>query len=88
MTSESTEIELTSRTPHSSTVGIQHHHSGSIDFVEENINNDNETDVGFSLPPTDGGKDAWLFLLSCFMLEALIWGKASYNLALYRFKLK
>jgi hypothetical protein len=29
---------------------------------------------GFSLPPTDTGKDAWLFLLACFMLEALIWG--------------
>jgi len=28
----------------------------------------------FSLPPADGGKDAWLFLASCFMLEALIWG--------------
>ena len=30
---------------------------------------------GFSMPPADGGKDAWLFLLSCFMLEALIWGR-------------
>jgi hypothetical protein len=32
-------------------------------------------DDGFSLPPTDGGKDAWLCLLACFMLEALIWGE-------------
>ncbi|KAI8938433.1 hypothetical protein NX059_004326 [Plenodomus lindquistii] len=31
-------------------------------------------DQGFSLPPTDGGKDAWLCLFACFMLEALIWG--------------
>lgn len=31
-------------------------------------------DEGFSLPSTDGGKDAWLCLLSCFLLEALIWG--------------
>lgn len=30
--------------------------------------------LGFSLPPTDGGKDAWLFLFACFMLEGLIWG--------------
>lgn len=22
----------------------------------------------------DGGKDAWLFLAACFMIEALIWG--------------
>jgi hypothetical protein len=31
---------------------------------------------GFSLPPTDRGKDAWLCLFACFMLEAMIWGKA------------
>jgi hypothetical protein len=34
-------------------------------------------DLGFSLPPTDGGKDAWLCLFACFMLEALIWGTSS-----------
>ncbi|KAL1843391.1 hypothetical protein VTK73DRAFT_2856 [Phialemonium thermophilum] len=28
----------------------------------------------FSLPPADGGKDAWLFLASCFAVEALVWG--------------
>ena len=28
----------------------------------------------FSLPPVDGGKDAWLFLAGCFMIEALVWG--------------
>ena len=27
-----------------------------------------------SLPRVDGGKQAWLFLSSCFMLEALVWG--------------
>lgn len=27
-----------------------------------------------SLPPVDGGKDAWLFLAACFMIEALVWG--------------
>lgn len=26
------------------------------------------------LPPVDGGKDAWLFLAACFLIEALIWG--------------
>jgi hypothetical protein len=30
--------------------------------------------VAVSLPRADGGKDAWLFLASCFMLEALVWG--------------
>jgi len=29
----------------------------------------------FSLPQTDGGKDAWLFLAACFVVEALVWGK-------------
>lgn len=26
------------------------------------------------LPPTDTGKDAWLFLAACFTLETLVWG--------------
>lgn len=26
------------------------------------------------LPPVDGGKDAWLFLAACFLIEALVWG--------------
>ncbi|RHZ61288.1 hypothetical protein CDV55_104257 [Aspergillus turcosus] len=35
-------------------------------------NHDHEQDQ--QLPPMDGGKDAWLFLAACFMIEALIWG--------------
>ena len=30
-------------------------------------------DNQFSLPPVDGGKDAWLFLGATFVLEALVW---------------
>jgi len=30
----------------------------------------------FSLPPVDRGKDAWLFLAACFVVEALVWGKS------------
>src|ERR1700759_5282916 len=26
------------------------------------------------IPRADSGKDAWLFLAACFVLEALIWG--------------
>jgi hypothetical protein len=26
------------------------------------------------IPPADGGKDAWLFLVGCFFVEALVWG--------------
>lgn len=28
----------------------------------------------FSLPPVDSGKDAYLFLLAAFIVEALVWG--------------
>ena len=27
-----------------------------------------------TLPRADGGKDAWLVLAGCFVLEALVWG--------------
>ncbi|RFU26217.1 hypothetical protein B7463_g10120, partial [Scytalidium lignicola] len=27
-----------------------------------------------NLPQADGGRDAWLFLTGCFMIEALVWG--------------
>ncbi|THW31083.1 putative MFS monocarboxylate transporter [Aureobasidium pullulans] len=30
--------------------------------------------TSFSLPPADGGKDAWMVLVSCFFIEALTWG--------------
>lgn len=33
-----------------------------------------EENQQFSLPPADGGKDAWLFLAAAFILEALTWG--------------
>lgn len=29
----------------------------------------------FSLPPVDTGRDAWLFLAACFVIEALVWGE-------------
>ena len=28
------------------------------------------------LPRTDGGKDAWLVLAGCFVMEVLVWGYA------------
>lgn len=30
-----------------------------------------------ALPPLDRGKDAWLVLAACCVLEALVWGKYS-----------
>ncbi|KAK3671385.1 hypothetical protein LTR78_008663 [Recurvomyces mirabilis] len=41
------------------------------DFENAQWNEPNHNDQ--SLPRADGGKDAWLFLASCFVLEALIW---------------
>lgn len=35
------------------------------------------TEPEFTLPPVDGGKDAWLFLFSAFILEILVWGTFS-----------
>ncbi|KAF2180501.1 MFS general substrate transporter [Zopfia rhizophila CBS 207.26] len=71
MDSNSIEIELNPRTYHPSSTESQHHHE-PIEAIESG--------EGFFLPPADGGKDAWLFLLACFMLEALIWGfPASYG---------
>ena len=28
-----------------------------------------------ALAPADGGRQAWMFLVGCFFIEALIWGK-------------
>ena len=36
--------------------------------------NDNSRREGSALPRADGGKDAWLALALCFVLEALVWG--------------
>ncbi|EOA82920.1 hypothetical protein ACJQWK_04314 [Exserohilum turcicum] len=45
--------------------------------TELNINSHNDeadsSDADSSLPPVDTGKDAWLFLLSAFILNVLVW---------------
>ena len=40
----------------------------STDYVE-NIDKD------VILPPVDGGRQAWAFMLGAFMIEGLMWGK-------------
>lgn len=40
----------------------------------DDLDNVNDTPE-FSLPCADGGKDAWLFLAACFIVEALVWGE-------------
>lgn len=69
----------TPRTPFDSTTAL---HASSKQAtadadrpVEEmQIDDDHIAEHEFSLPPTDRGKDAWLFLAACFTLEALVWG--------------
>jgi hypothetical protein len=65
----STQVELTSYP--------QHHSSATatdVEFLQYDADQPADSEDGFSLPPTDGGKDAWLCLFACFMLEAMIWG--------------
>lgn len=33
----------------------------------------------FSLPPVDGGKDAWLMLVSAFFIESFVWGNCCFS---------
>lgn len=51
-------------------------YESNIELAAINSNHDESTpaEVDFSLPPVDGGKYAWLFLLSAFTLEILVWG--------------
>jgi hypothetical protein len=53
------------------------HEAGQI--TSSNLETEAQSPEGhtqFSLPPVDGGKDAWLFLFASFLLEALVWGKS------------
>lgn len=42
---------------------------------EEGGTSPNSSMPEFSLAPVDGGKDAWLCLLGCFFIEAMVWGE-------------
>lgn len=45
-------------------------------ILQDEIDVDSINDrAEFSLPPVDRGKDAWMFLAACFVMEALVWGK-------------
>jgi MFS family permease len=43
----------------------------SIQLSDDSPDAPNET---FSLPPVDEGRDAWLCLFGCFIIESLVWG--------------
>jgi hypothetical protein len=44
----------------------------SRDDTEADVNHEREQ---VNLPRADGGREAWLFLAGCFIIEALVWGK-------------
>lgn len=51
-------------------------YESNVELAPINSNHDGTTpaETDFSLPPVDGGKHAWLFLLSAFILEIIVWG--------------
>lgn len=65
----SPQVELASNPQHLSSTALT-----DLELLQDSAINPSEHTEGFFLPPTDGGKDAWLCLFACFMLEALIWG--------------
>jgi hypothetical protein len=42
------------------------------ELIEQNF--EPAVDYSRTIPPADGGKEAWLFLAACFMVEGLVWG--------------
>jgi hypothetical protein len=48
--------------------------TASSEFELADRGDENAPEHHFSLPPVDGGKDAWLFLAAAFIVEALVWG--------------
>ena len=65
-----TDIEMTTHTQNPSAATL-----ADVELLPHEAGARSEDHQTHSLPPTDGGKDAWLFLFSCFMLEAMIWGE-------------
>jgi hypothetical protein len=87
MAEASSSVELKTITRHLSTEVVNTtKQSFGPNATESNYNSDQAIISGddesppagiteFSLPPVDRGKDAWLFLAACCVLEALVWGE-------------
>jgi hypothetical protein len=64
---------VTPGTPYAEGYGGGESSSAAVDV--QSPNEDGRQGHEFSsLPPVDGGKDAWFFLAACFAIEALVWG--------------
>ncbi len=53
---------------------IDHDARSRVGLPEQGVDESPDGNPEFSLPPVDGGKEAWLFLAACFVVDALIWG--------------
>ncbi|KAI0976265.1 MFS general substrate transporter [Xylaria arbuscula] len=53
---------------------IQRHPESRVGSLEQGVDDNSQGNPEFSLPPADGGKEAWLFLAACFVVDALVWG--------------
>lgn len=49
-------------------------HTIGRDSPDQNVPESSTSSRQFSLPPVDGGKDAWLCLMGGFCLEVMVWG--------------
>ena len=54
---------------------FRHPQEGNEDIPRSAVGRISNSEVEISLPRADEGKDAWLFLASCFVVEALVWGR-------------
>ncbi|PSN68117.1 MFS general substrate transporter [Corynespora cassiicola Philippines] len=67
------EFEMETQTPASETPNLISRQGSDI-HLESNSQWHEGIEHESSLPPVDGGKDAWLFLSAAFLLEVLVWG--------------
>jgi hypothetical protein len=68
-----TSYELQVLAGQSSGTGNNSIHQDDNDGIEIGADSSNRHE--FSLPPADGGRQAWCFLAACFAMEAIIWGE-------------
>ena len=62
--------------PPNDNIAVQCGERTGTNDADERTHDSEQRNHEFSLPPADGGKDAWLFLAGAFVLEALVWGIA------------
>ncbi|ETS02209.1 MFS general substrate transporter [Trichoderma reesei RUT C-30] len=77
--STSATVTTTPSSPTSTTTPSRDHNASSpaadMEVGRDDVEAQQENpDQGCPLPPADTGKDAWLFLAACFVMEAMVWG--------------